>query len=127
MSSLDGKTQIRDLSISQEGAVDRTCYSRAGMSVLCDYYQRFIDKGLKIYFAFACLAKESLLAADKTPENIALYEQEVRGYLSSKAAIINSMDDVLLPIEQFSNTDWHLKYEPAVEQTIILANKMGAL
>ena len=127
MSSLDGKTQIRDLSISQEGAVDRTCYSRAGMSVLCDYYQRFIDKGLKIYFAFACLAKESLLAADKTPENIALYEQEVRGYLSSKATIINSMDDVLLPIEQFSNTDWHLKYEPAVEQTIILANKMGAL
>lgn len=126
-SSEDGHTIIREMSISMEGAVDRTCYNRYGMAILCDYYQQLIDKGLKIYFAFACVVKESLLAEDKDPENIALYEQEVRGYLSSKATIINSMDDVLLPYEQFSNTDWHLKYEPAVEQTIILANKMGAL
>ena len=127
MSPLDGKTVIRDMSISQEGAVDRTCYNRAGMSILNDYYQQFIDKGVKIYFAFACVAKESLLEADKDPQNIALYEQEVRGYLSTKATIVNSMQDILLPIEQFSNTDWHLKYEPAVEQTMILANKIGAL
>lgn len=127
MSSLDGKTIVREMSISQEGAVDRACYNRAGMTILCNYYQQLIDKGLKIYFAFACVNKQSLLAADKDPENIALYEQEVRDYLSSKATIINSMEDVLLPVELFSNTDWHLKYEPAVEQTIILANKMGAL
>ena len=127
MSPLDGKTVIREKSISKEGAVDRTCYNRVGMSILNDYYQQFIDKGVKIYFAFACVAKESLLADDKKPENISAYEQEVRGYLSSKATIVNSMEDVLLPIEQFSNTDWHLKYESAVEQTMILANKVGAL
>ena len=126
MSSEDGKTVIRDNSISQEGAIDRTCYNGAGMGILCNYYQQFIDKGLKIYFAFACLNKDSLLAADKTPENIALYEQEVRGYLSSKATIVNTIDDVLLPVAQFSNTDWHLKYDSAVEQTKILANKIGA-
>ena len=127
MSPLDGKTVIREKSISQEGAVDRNSYNQYGMAILCSYYQQLIDKGLKIYFAFACVAKESLLEADKDPQNIALYEQEVRGYLSEKATIVNSMEDVLLPIEQFSNTDWHLKYEPAVEQTMILANKMGAL
>ena len=98
-----------------------------GMAILNNYYQRFIDKGLKIYFAFGCLNKDSLLAADKEPENIALFEQEVRSYLSERATILNSMEDILLPYEQFSNTDWHLKYEPAIEQTMILANKMGAL
>ena len=127
MSSLDGKTVIRDCSISQEGAVDVNCYSPIGMNRLCSYYQQFINKGASIYFAFACVNKDSLLVEDKDPANITKYESEVKEYLSSKATIVNTMEDVLLPVEDFSNTDWHLKYEPAVEQTIILANKIGAL
>lgn len=127
LSSEDGKTVIRECSISQEGAIDTTCYSATGMNILLGYYQKFIDKGASIYFAFACVNKDSLLKEDKDPENISKYEIEVRGYISKKAKVINSMEDVLLSVEDFSNSDWHLKYGPAVEQTIALANKMGAL
>ena len=127
VSSDDGKTVIRDCTISLEGTIDTTCYTSIGMGILCNYYQRLMDKGASIYFAFACVNKDSLLAEDKDPANIAKYESEVKGYLSKKATVINTMADILLPVEDFSNTDWHLKYEPAVEQTVILANKMGAL
>ena len=127
MSSLDGKTVVRECSISQEGAVDTTCYNAYGMNILLGYYQKFIDKGVSIYFAFGCVAEQSILYEERTEENIHKYESEVIGYLSSKATIVNRMSDALLDISCFSNTDWHLKYDAAVEQTMILANKMGAL
>lgn len=123
----DGKTVIRECSISLEGAIDTTCYDDYGMNALNNYYQMFIDKGASIYFAFACVAKQSIIWEEREEENVQKYETEVIGYLSSKAKIVNRMNDVLLDVELFSNTDWHLKYDAAVEQTVVLANKIGAL
>lgn len=126
-SSIDPTVVIREASISQEGSVDTNCYNAYGMNKLCGYYQRFASKGVSMYFAFACVNKQSLLKEESTPENLEKYETEVKGYLSKYVTIVNSINDVLLPVDKFADTDWHLKYEYAVDETIVLADKMGAL
>ena len=126
--SKEDKTKIeRNSSITQEGSVDTKCYSSQGMNKLLGYYQQFIDKGAKIYFAFACVAEQSLLLEEATEENIHRYEVEVRAYLSKKATFLNTMADALISVQYFADSDWHLKYEKAVEETIKLADSIGAL
>lgn len=126
--STDGtKTLLRASSISREGSVDTTCYSSQGMFNLLNYYQQFIDKGAKIKFAFSFVAEQSLLITENTEENIQRYETEVRAYISKKATVVNRMEDALISVQYFADSDWHLKYDKAVEETIKLANQMGAL
>ena len=124
----DNPTTIqRILTISREGSVDTTCYSNQGQNNLLIYYQHFIDKGAKIYFAFSCVAEQSILVEESTEENINKYEVEVRAYISKKAKVVNSMSDALIDVKYFADSDWHLKYDKAVEETIKLANQIGAL
>ena len=51
----------------------------------------------------------------------------MRAYLSKKATFLNTMADALISVQYFADSDWHLKYDKAVEETIKLADSMGAL
>lgn len=123
----DQTTIIKEWSISQEGSVDTTCYNTYGMNRLCVYYRQFAAKGAHTYFAFACVNKHSLIKEESAEDNLNKYETEVRGFLSRNATVINSIHDALLPVDKFADTDWHLRYENAVDYTLDLANKMGVL
>ncbi|HHT67573.1 MAG TPA: leucine-rich repeat protein [Erysipelotrichaceae bacterium] len=118
---------IREASISNEGTIDRYCYDEVSLHKLGDYYYYAKEKGAKVFFAFACVNKDSLTQEELSYRNIFYYETPIINILSDYAVVLNSMQDVLYDVDHFADSDWHLDYENSLLFTSYLASLMGYL
>lgn len=118
---------IKPAAITEEGAIDRTCYSKEGFEALSNYYNNFSNNGIDVYFVFSCLNKGSLLASEIAEENVLGFEEDVREGLGGSISIINRLADVLYDASCFSDSDWHLDYEHALSFTKVISNWLGGI
>lgn len=107
-------------SISGEAGLNMDLVSDETMAALDRYYDRFAARGCTVLRAFACENADGLTATDR--QNIPAFAAA----FAEKSAypVVNRLEDVLYPTTWFCDTDWHLTYEHAVENTRALADAL---
>lgn len=100
-------------SISGEAGLNIDLLSDENMAALNSCYDRFAEKGCTVLRAFACENIDGFSDADReTVESFACRFAEKSPY-----PVINQLKDVLYPTTYFCDTDWHLTYDHAAENT----------
>ena len=118
---------IKDKSITNEAYITSECYSTDGFKRLASHYDIIKNAGAKIYFACAPVNKDGLSEEQASEENLVNYMSGITNALSSRVTFLNDIHQAMFPMEDFSDSDWHLDYDHAITFTNGLAAAMGSL
>ena len=116
---------IREGTITGEAYVTCKAFSEEGFVRLNNHYDIIKSKGARIFFGCAPVNKNGVNPDELLEDNLTLYMNSIKNALGSKVKFINDIHDVLFPIEDFSDSDWHLDYDHAITFTNALSTKMG--
>ncbi len=110
--------------ISNEGKIDLECYNALGLSKLSSYYESMRNLGMKVFFLYCPVNRNSLTEEEVSPEHLNAYMNGLKEGLQDYSTFLYTYDEVLYDVTMFSDSDWHLDYENALAYTEIIRSKL---
>lgn len=107
-------------SISGEAGLNMDLVTADNLAALDGYYDQFAARGCTVLRAYACENADGLTDTDR--QNLPAFAAAFA--TGSAYPVVNELEDVLYPTTWFCDTDWHLTYEHAVENTRALADAL---
>ena len=103
--------------LSDPVSMNPACIDGAGMAVLGDYYQRFQEKGVRVYVGYACVNLDALPQEEQgnAPLVDGLFRDAVEAM--DGPVLISELSDYLYRSGDFYDTNYHLLSEAARENT----------
>jgi len=99
--------------------LDPACVDAAGMERLASVYQRFTEKGIRVYVGFACINLDAVPEAQR--ENVELMDQLFRQAIAAMdgPVLVSRLEDYLYHNEDFYDTNYHLLSDAAAQNTAL--------
>lgn len=108
-------TQI--LPLQDEVHMDPSYITDVGVGRLKEFYDRFREKGVRIYISYACTNMDQVLEEEKP--NVGMVEERYRKMVKELdgPVLISKLEDYLYQDSDFYDTNYHLMTEAAARNT----------
>lgn len=105
------------LPLQDEVHMDPSFITETGVSRLREFYDRYQEKGVRIYISYACTNMDEVLEEEKN--NVGMVEERYKRMVKELdgPVLISSLEDYLYQNSDFYNTNYHLMTEAAVRNT----------
>jgi len=110
--------------ISNEGKIDLECYSALSLSKLSTYYENMVNLGIKVFFLYCPLNRNSLTEEELNEEHINAFTSGLVNGLSTYANFLYDFNEILYDVTYFSDSDWHLDYGSALKYSEMVWSKL---